>query len=133
MLKWLKKKFLWNYFIRLFFECCLELIISTWLGVKYGHFWNPETPVPPTAATVICFCLSSLWFIVVAGLPIFFLSFYLYNWNQVKDEAFESKFGCVYEGLKTESKMALVYPNFFVVRRCCLLITAIACYQFIWM
>jgi hypothetical protein len=133
LLNYLKKKFLWNYFIRLFFECCLELIIATWLGVKYGHFWNAGFPATVTAATVICFGLSLWWFIVVAGLPIFFISFYWYNWKKVKDEDFESKFGCVYEGLKTESKLALVYPIFFVVRRCCLLITVIAGYHFIWL
>jgi len=80
LLNYLKKKYLWNYFIRLFFECCLELIIATWLGLKYGHFWNDDFPVPVTAPTVICFGLSLWWFTVVVGLPIFFISFYWYNW-----------------------------------------------------
>jgi hypothetical protein len=99
----------------------------------YGHFWNPSIPIPVTGATVICFALSAMWFVVTAGLPLFIIFFYLYNWRSVKDETFESKFNCVYEGLKTESKLALVYPTYFVVRRCCLLITVITCYQFIWL
>ena len=133
LLNYLKKKYLWNYYIRLFFESCLELIIATWLGIKYGHFWSEYFSVPVTAPTVICFGLSLCFFIVVLGLPVFFISFYCYNWKKVKDEEFESTFGCVYEGIKTESKVALVYPVFFVLRRNALLVTVIAGYKFIWL
>jgi len=133
LLNYLKKKYLWNYFIRLFFECCLELIIATWLALKYGHFWNPDFPVPVTFPTVVCFGLSLLWFIVVVGLPVFFIWFYLYNWKKVKDEDFEETFGCVYEDMKTKSKLVLIYPVFFVLRRNVLLVTVIAGYQFIWL
>ena len=80
---------------------------------------------------MICFGLSLCWFIIVAGLPIFIISFYFYNWKKVNDESFESKFGCVYVVLKSEFKLTLVYPIFFVVRRCFLLITVLAAYQFI--
>jgi hypothetical protein len=41
---WLKKKFLWNYYIRLFFECILQMVIACWFNVKYGNFWATNTP-----------------------------------------------------------------------------------------
>jgi hypothetical protein len=40
---WLKKKFLWNYYIRLFFECILQMVIACWFNVEYGNFWATNT------------------------------------------------------------------------------------------
>ena len=43
--RWLKQKYLWNYFIRLFFEGSLGLVFACWFNRYYAGFWsNTTTP-----------------------------------------------------------------------------------------
>jgi hypothetical protein len=63
----------------------------------------------------------------------FYLFVLLVQLVKIKDESFKSEFGSAYAGLKSESKLSLVYPIFFLARRCLLLITALAAYKFIWL
>ena len=66
-------------------------------------------------------------------MPIFIPIFYLIYFNKLEDEHFDDTYGCVYEGLKVESRWALVYPIVFVARRSLLVVLAIYFYNFIWL
>jgi hypothetical protein len=61
------------------------------------------------------------------------MAFYWHHFDKLKREEFEAKWGCVYEGLSSETRLVLVMPMFFVLRRIFLLIVVIGGYKFIWL
>ena len=61
------------------------------------------------------------------------MAFYWHHFEKLKREEFEDTWGCVYEGLTADSRLVLVMPLFFVLRRICFLIIVIGGYQFIWL
>jgi len=64
-----------------------------------------------------------------AGIPIFLLR----RMKQLKEEEFQAKYGSAYNGLKTKSKLFVVYNGLYCLRRMifCWAVYLLADYQFI--
>jgi hypothetical protein len=105
------KFFCWNWCIRLIIEAAMELSFCVFLNLTYTT-WDGSTVAMKINYVISCFYGVCLVLIVP-----FIIIFYSYNFKKLKDEEFEEKWGAPYEGLRVESKWALLFPVSFVVRR----------------
>ena len=61
--------------------------------------------------------LSIFFTIVLLAMPIFVIIYYLKNFRRMADKSFSNKWGSTYDGLRTNSRIILVFPVFFLARR----------------
>jgi hypothetical protein len=65
--------------------------------------------------------------------PFWAAIFYNKNYDYMGDEKFESKYGAVYEGLRTEERWSIANGIIFMVRRVILAATCIYLYEYIFL
>ena len=107
----------WSFWLRLFFQGCLELTISSGIyilvrpkliaqsGGSYTTFFFFNDFF--SFCTVAVFCI----------LPLFILVFYCIQFKKFGDKDFKTRYGSVYDGMKTNKRSVIFFPIFFVLRR----------------
>ena len=108
----IKNALYWNFVIRFILEAALEISFCAYFNFYYGEFkirifgsWFNYVSMG-----IMTSCLVLL--------PFFILDFYLAtNFYKIDSEDFEAKYGSVYEGLKKDKKLSLIYPVYFIIRR----------------
>ena len=113
-----------NILLRFIIETCLDISISVILQLYYsdkndGLFNSSDH-----------FLLTNSMFTVILGpatlifMTVMFI-FYVRKFKNWGDEDFDEKYGAVFEGLRKETKLALLYPAIFIVRRVLFAVAAI--------
>ena len=74
-----------------------------------------------SAFLVVNNCAGLILGTLVILAPIFMVIFYCRKFNQWEDPDFEEKYGAVFEGLRKDSRLSLLYPLIFIFRRLILL------------
>jgi hypothetical protein len=121
--KWLRKKLIWNFVIRLLFEESLETTYSVVLAFKYGSFSTTSF------GTAIDYIIAALLALSVASLPVFMVIFYLKNYENWESKDFDKTYGAPLDGLKKTQKSSLVYSVFFMLRRAAFCFTTLFLYR----
>ena len=110
--------------LRYILEAFLDLSISIFLQIYYsdlngGLFSSDEAfLVLNSAMTVI---LGPLAIAAIIGYGIF----YLCTFSRWEDEQFDNRYGAVFEGLRKDTRLSLLYPLIFLLRRLLFSIVAI--------
>ena len=105
-----------NMFIRYMLEGCLDIVICAVLNFvndmdsEDGMMWDSIFLKINNVSLIVLG-------IAVAIFPLWVLIFYCKNFARWNDENFESKYGAVFEGLRTDRRSALAYPIIFLTRR----------------
>jgi hypothetical protein len=122
---WLKKKFMWNYLLRYFIQTALDIYFVAALNLALSvRPWQRFGQ----ASTILEFVdYVNLHFYTLASvvLPIFIVVFFRRNFDHLKEDTFEHKWGTIYEDLDLSRKSILFQPSYFLVRRAALAILAI--------
>jgi hypothetical protein len=133
----LRKKFLWNYFIRQQYQMTMEICICCYFNVYYGRIWgiadDHAEQQPVTLAMVINYLFSCILFFCMLVQPIAILVFYFGNYKLLSETKFRNKWGTVYEGYKPEQNSAVLMPFFYTIRRILLGVIIIYFSDFAWM
>ena len=99
----------WNFFIRLFIETYLDQAMTQSLKINALR-WNPWTE----------FVASSLAIFIMATLVIFPVATWIILLKfkaKLEEKPIESKWGAVYENIRTSSSSALGYTSIFMLKR----------------
>jgi hypothetical protein len=107
----LKNKLLWNFVIRLVIESYLSLGFSVYFNLRFA-----SCKFSYLGSWVNYFYAVGFAAVIIAA-PLFVVFFYSRNFSRFKDEQFNSKFGSVYEGLKTKDRYVIAYTFIFMIRR----------------
>jgi hypothetical protein len=107
----LKDKLLWNFVIRLVIESYLSLGFSVYFNLRFA-----SCKFSYLGSWVNYFYAVGFAAVIIAA-PLFVVFFYSRNFSRFKDEQFNSKFGSVYEGLKTKDRYVIAYTAIFMIRR----------------
>ena len=101
----------WNWCIRLILEAAMELSFCVIMNLYYGSYTGG------TWAMKFNYIVSIFFGAILVLSPVFIFGFYGWNFHKLADEEFKEKWGAPYESLKTDRKMALLYPVTFIGRR----------------
>jgi len=113
-----------NVLLRFIIETCLDIAISIILQLHYadlngGLFGSSESfYLTNTIFTLILGPAAALFMIVMSV-------FYVRQFKNWGDPEFDDKYGAVFEGLRKETKLSLLYPAIFILRRVLFAIVAI--------
>ena len=130
--KWLKDKsgkilsyFQYGFFLRLWIQSCLELLLSSFVGICYTNLEN-STQIADFA---IC-CSILVIFIQIGELCCFiFLSQVLLNRGKILDpdavEIYLTSYGTFFEEFKKEKLSDWIYYSIFFIRRLCLILVIV--------
>lgn len=61
--------------------------------------------------------LAIIFMILISAYPIFISIVIFKNMNKLNNEEFLSRYGSLYDGLKTDCKLALLYNLLYTIRR----------------
>lgn len=113
----LKSKFIFNAVFLIFFEGYIEILLSSYLNLcKFMDYTGSDLFSFGFAIACMVICL------VILPITIFYIL--CKDRDLLATQDFENKYGSVYEGLRTNSKLALFYNVFYVLRRQFLLLMA---------
>ena len=124
--RWLNKKYKGlsdsihgNLFIRYILEGCLDISICAMLNFvsKDGLKWESGMHL---VNNIFLIFLS----VIVIAFPIWVFWFYCKRFAKWEDKKFQSHYGAIFEGLKTNQKSSLAYPMIFLIRRFILIFVA---------
>ena len=113
-----------NIILRFIIETCLDIAICVILQFYYndlnGGLFSNNKP----------FYLTNSIITVILGPAVVIFScvmavFYLRTFERWGDPEFEDRYGAVFEGLRRETKLALLYPAIFIIRRVLFAVVAI--------
>jgi hypothetical protein len=113
-----------NIILRFIIETCLDIAICVILQFYYndlnGGLFSNNKP----------FYLTNSIMTVILGPAVVIFScvmavFYLRTFERWGDPEFEDRYGAVFEGLRRETKLALLYPAIFIIRRVLFAVVAI--------
>jgi hypothetical protein len=111
----------WNAFLRLILEATLDFVISSLINIdillklmKEGvnDWWQPSLPFFWFNYLTVTFAVV----VTIAG-PIFVLVYYCCKFRHWKKNSFEQRMGAVLDGLRKNTRVAIFYPVFFMIRR----------------
>ena len=113
-----------NLLLRYILEAGLDISISIALQVYYsdlnGGLFN---------STDAFFALNSVMTVILGPVVILAIVcygiFYLCTFSQWSDESYDDRFGAVFEGLRKDTRLSLLYPLIFLVRRALFSVVAI--------
>ena len=120
---WLRRRFLWNWVIRLILEQALELGFLLVFQFQYGKLDKSKI------GSIISFAIAGILVIMLIVLPFFISIFYMKNFVKLADEEFKEKYGAPYEGLDTSKRSSIAYSVIFIVRRLCFSVICLALYN----
>ena len=124
----LKSAFVWNYIIRLIYECCLELTFVMILNSNpIERLFNASTFLES-----MDYIYTIIFNILLFAFPVFVILFYSINFKHWESEEFIETYGTVIEGFKLDISV-LFYPFFFAIRRAALAVVAIYCFNDVWL
>jgi len=111
--------------IRLVIESYLELGFSVYFNLRYArcHF--------SYLGSWVNYFYAVAFAVALVAAPIFVIVFYGRNFSKLSDEDFESKFGSVYEGLKTSERYVLAYTPVFLLRRALFTVNSLLLYEYV--
>jgi len=113
-----------NVLLRFIIETCLDIAISIALQLYYtdlngGLFGSSESFYLTNTIFTLILGPAATFFIIAMS---FFYMRQFKNWG---DPEFDDKYGAVFEGLRKETKLSLLYPVIFISRRVLFAIVAI--------
>ena len=113
-----------NLLIRYVLEAALDLSISITLQIYYsdlngGLFSSNE--VFFVTNSILTILLGPAVIIAAVSLGVF----YIKTFNRWNDEDYDEKYGAIFDGLRKDTKAALLYPLIFILRRMLFSIVAI--------
>lgn len=122
----MKQSLFWNQFIRIGLEASLELTIAACysLRVEIDARYNNDA-LPVSSFTVINYISTAGVVLALLIIPPFICVYYTQRFDYWQDEKFEEKFGSALDALRTDSKMVIFNPVFFLVRRATIAILGI--------
>ena len=103
----LSKKFLWNFYIRLFLETCCELAVCAKLGMSYVDL-EVEEGGSLAVGQVFNAVFSWASYLAFIVFPLWILVFFFVYHNKINDKHFKEKWEAAYDGLNPEYT-SLVY------------------------
>lgn len=113
-----------NLLIRFVLEAALDLSISITLQIYYsdlngGLFGSSE--VFYVMNSILTILLGPMVIIAAVFLTVFYIKTF-HRWN---DEDYDERYGAIFDGLRKDTKLALLYPIIFILRRILFSIVAI--------
>lgn len=113
-----------NLLIRFVLEAALDLSISITLQIYYsdlngGLFGSSE--VFYVTNSILTILLGPMVIIAAVFLTVFYIKTF-HRWN---DEDYDERYGAIFDGLRKDTKLALLYPIIFILRRILFSIVAI--------
>ena len=117
----ISKTLFWNGFLRLILEAALDFSIAVLINIKVVYeldksgsnaWWLPNLPFFWLNYITVIFALVVLFI----G-PIFVLIYYTCRYKKWTTDKFEESFGAVLDGLRKDTRLSIIYPSFFMIRR----------------
>ena len=113
-----------NVLLRFIIEFCLDIAISIILQLHYadlngGLFGSSEPFYLTNTIFTLILGPAAILFIIVMSF------FYIRQFKNWGDPEFDDKYGAVFEGLRKDTKLSLLYPAIFISRRVLFAIVAI--------
>ena len=101
--------------IRLLFEGYLELCLSIFVSLT-------DMEWPDNGSIRYNNWFSIIMSVMLFGLPLWIIVFYIYNSNKLDDDSFIESYGDIYDGLVLSNdpekrRITIFYPFWFVTRR----------------
>ena len=116
---YLSKMIFWNMILRLIIESYLDFAVDSATNIQNVSFVliSYLQMVWVTSSDKTASVLSIILMIVVLGFPFFIMILLLKRIDSLRDDASIEKFGSTYNELRTDSRAALMYNVFYMVRR----------------
>ena len=98
--------------VQFIYASCFELAITACISISqldsgdFKTFWS-----------IISISLALVTFFAFIITPIFIFKTVIDYYNKREDEEYQQRYKELFDGLETGSKLALNYPNFFLIRR----------------
>ena len=104
-----KRKLVWNYFIRITLEMALEVLIASMIRSYSFNF----SDWAESLSTVLSVCSTVILVLAIGAIP-----WFLYKRRDIlRRKRFQEKYGSLVLDLKTKQMAPLFYQSFFLTRR----------------